>query len=185
MFSNASTHQQAFPFLVARSMKIGEMHFSLTQPLFRLPYWLPFLHQWQFTLGNSLILAAICKKTFVRTTFYILLCGLAISDLFTGLIAQPFVVTVNLILLTQPKEVCDNPKFFLAPVATGNGCATYFVSITILFITPISIERWLHMYRRSLVTAHRGYLTVAIVLIDCTNTLRCCTTFWRRKGWNF
>lgn len=41
-------------------------------------------------VGNALILAAIWKKTFVRTPFHILLSGLAITDLCTGLIAQPF-----------------------------------------------------------------------------------------------
>ena len=116
-------------------------------------------------VGNALILAAICKKTFVRTPFHILLSGLVISDLCTGLIAQPFVAAVSLIQLTQPKEVCDNPKFFLALLGIANGSATYFISITMVFITLISIERWLHIYRRSLVTAHRGYFTIAIVLV--------------------
>ena len=116
-------------------------------------------------MGNAFILAAICKKTFVRTPFHILLSGLAISDLCTGLIAQPFVVAVTFIYLKQPKEVCDNPKVHLALLGIGNGSATYLVAITVLFITLISIERWLHMYRRSLVTARRGYFTVATVLI--------------------
>ena len=116
-------------------------------------------------VGNALILAAICKKTFVRTPFHILLSGLAISDLCTGLIAQPFIVAVTFIYLKRPKEVCDNPKLHFALIGIGNGSATYLITITVLFITLISIERWLHMYRQSLVTAHRGYFTVATVLI--------------------
>ena len=91
--------------------------------------------------------------------------GLAISDLCTGLIAQPFVVAVTFIYLMQPKEVCDNPKAHLALLGIANGSATYLITITGLFITLISIERWLHMHRRSLVTAHRGYFTIATVLI--------------------
>ena len=114
---------------------------------------------------NALILAAIWKKTFVRTPFYILLGGLAISDLCTGLIPQPFIVALTFIYLKQPKEVCDNPKLYFAILGIGNGSATYLITITVLFITLISIERWLHMCRRSLVTAHRGYFTVATVLI--------------------
>ena len=116
-------------------------------------------------VGNAFILAAICKKTFVRTPFHILLSGLAISDLCTGLIAQPFIVAVTFIYLKQPKEICDNPKVHLALLGTANGSATYLITIAVLFITVISIERWLHMYRRSLVTAHRGYFTVGTVLI--------------------
>ena len=88
-----------------------------------------------------------------------------IADLCTGLVAQPFVVAVDLILLTQPKEICDNPELFLALLGIANGSATYFINITMVFITLIFIERWLHMYRRSLVTAHRGYFTIAIVLV--------------------
>jgi len=83
----------------------------------------------------------------------------------TGLIAQPFIVAVIFIYLKKPKEICDNPKLHFAIVGIGNGSATYLITITVLFITLISIERWLHMYRRSLVTAHRGYFTVATVLI--------------------
>ena len=116
-------------------------------------------------VGNVIILAAICKKTFLRTPFHILLSGLVISDLCTGLIAQPFIVAITFIYLKQPKEVCDNPKVHMALLGIGNGSATYLITITVLFITLISIERWLHMHRRSLVTAHRGYFTVATVLI--------------------
>ena len=53
----------------------------------------------------------------------------------------------------------------LALLGIGNGSATYLITITGLFIILISIERWLHMHCRSLVTAHRGYFTVAMVLI--------------------
>ena len=116
-------------------------------------------------VGNALILAAICKKTLVRTPFHILLSGLAISDLCTGLIAQPFIVAVTFIYLKRPKEVCDNPKLHFAIVGISSASATYLITITVLLITLISIERWLHMCRRSLVTAHRGYFIVATVLI--------------------
>ena len=116
-------------------------------------------------VANALILAVIWKKTFVKTPFHILLSGLIIADLCTGLVAQPFVVAVDLIQLIQSKEICDNPKLFLALLGIANGSATYFISNTMVFITLISIERWLHMYRRSLVTAHRGYFTIAMVLV--------------------
>ena len=163
MFSNATTQQQALSFscnLAAENWGNASFYYTAifsTSVLIAVSSPVA-------VVGNALILAAIWKKTFVRTPFHILLSGLVISDLCTGLIAQPFVVTVNLIQLTQPK-VCKIPKLFLALFGMGNGSATYFISITILFITLISIERWLHMYRKSLVTAHRGHLTVATVLI--------------------
>ncbi len=116
-------------------------------------------------VGNALILAAIWKRTFERTPFHILLSGLAITDLCTGLIAQPFVAAANFIYIKQPRLVCSRPTFLLAIRGIANGSATYFISMTVLFITLISIERWLHMSRRSLVTSHRGYLTVTMVLL--------------------
>jgi len=164
MFSNASTQQQAFSFSCS-SIDENWRNASFYYTAIFSTSVLIAVSSPVAVFGNALILAAIWKKTFVRTPFHILLSGLVMADMCTGLIAQPFVVAVDLIILTQPKEVCDNPKFFLALLGIGNGSATYFISSTMVFITLISIERWLHMNRRSLVTAHRGYLTVTVVLV--------------------
>ena len=160
MFNNASTQQLAFSFSCSPRNASSFYYTASFSTALLIAITSPVA-----VAGNALILAAIWKKTFVRTAFHILLSGLLIADLCTGLVAQPFVVAVNLIQLTQPKEICDNPKLFLALVGTANGSATYFISITMVFITLISIERWLHMSRRSLVTAHRGYFTTATVLV--------------------
>ena len=160
MFNNATTQQQAFPFScssVDENCRNASFYYTAifsTSVLIAVSSPVA-------VVANALILAAVWKKTFVRTPFHILLSGLVIADLCTGLVAQPFVVAVDLIQLTQPKEVCDNPKLFLALLGISNGSATYFISITMVFITLISIERWLHMYR----TSHRGYFTVAMALI--------------------
>ena len=165
MFNNASTQQQAFSF----SCSPFDVNWRNASSLFYTASFstavLIAISSPVAVVGNALILAAIWKKTFERTPFHILLSGLLIADLCTGLVAQPFVVAVNLLQLSQPKEICDNPKLFLAILGIGNGSATYFISITMVFLTLISIERWLHMSRRSLVTAHRGYFTIAIVLV--------------------
>ena len=164
MFSNASTQQQAFSFSCS-SIDGNWRNASFYYTAIFSTSILIGVSSPVAVVGNALILAAIWKKTFVRTPFHILLSGLVIADLCTGLIAQPFLVTIELILLTRPKEVCDNPKFFFTLFGITNGSATYFIGITMVFITLISIERWLHMYRRSLVTAQRGYLTIAIGLV--------------------
>ena len=164
MFSNVSTQQQTFSFScssVAENWRNASFYYAITFSTSLLIT----VSSPVAVVGNTLILAAICKKTFARTPFHILLGGLVITDLCTGLISQPFVAAVNFIYLTQPKEVCDNPTFLSAILRIGAGSATYFITITILFITLISIERWLHMYRRSLVSSHRGCLTVIVVLI--------------------
>ncbi len=110
--------------------------------------------------GNALILAAIWKKTFARTPFHILLSGLALTDLCTGLIAQPFWAAAILMY------VGNGPRVKYDIINTiGDSGAIYFISITVLLITLMSIERWLHMSRRSLVTSRRCCLTVVILLL--------------------
>ena len=49
--------------------------------------------------------------------------------------------------------------------AVGEVSATYSIAITVFLITLMSVERWLHMSRRSLVTSRRGYFTVTALLL--------------------
>ena len=113
-------------------------------------------------VGNALVLAAIWRNPSLRTPSYILLAGLAFTDLSAGLIVQPFNVAMELIYLTdpQPKTVVNTPTFFII-TAVAYGSATYFLPITMCIITVMSIERWLHMTRRSFLTVRRVYYTVA------------------------
>lgn len=46
-------------------------------------------------MGNALILTAIWKRTFERTSFHLVLSGLAFSDLCTGLFSQSHVLVLN------------------------------------------------------------------------------------------
>ena len=83
-------------------------------------------------VGNSLILAAIWKKAFLRTPFHILLSALVLTDLCTGLIAQPFVAATNLLYLRSPKVVIGRPVLFNTIKTIGDVIATYSISITLL-----------------------------------------------------
>ena len=109
--------------------------------------------------GNTVILAVIWKKTFVRTPFHILLSGLAFTDLCTGLIAQPLYVTASLMYIARK----DSDSIIIDTI--GVSISIYFIATTILLITLMSIERWLYMSRRSSVTSRRGCLTVIIILL--------------------
>lgn len=111
--------------------------------------------------GNLLILAAIWKKTFARTTFHILLSGLTFTDLCTGLLAQPVYATVGVLHIVGK----DYDSSLKTIDKIGVSIAIYFIATTILLMTLMSIERWLYMSRRSLVTSRRGCLTVIIILI--------------------
>lgn len=116
-------------------------------------------------VGNTLILAALWKKTFHRTSFHILLSGLALTDFFTGLIAQPFEATGTLMHLANLTAGTDRSLPVVVIQAIGEASSTYFVSNTVFIITLISVERWLYMSRRSLVTSRYGHITVVVLLL--------------------
>ena len=115
--------------------------------------------------GNALILAVIWKKTFQRTSFHILLSGLASTDLCTGLIAQPLLAVPNLLYHVNPESFNARPVLLITLKTILDISSVYCVVISLLIMTLMSIERWLHMSRRSLVTSRRGCLTVAVVLL--------------------
>ena len=105
-------------------------------------------------VGNAVVLVAIWKRSFQRTPFHILLSVLAFSDLCTG-----FATSVMSI------PYLYNHKLYTTESAIGILSGTYLVSLTILVITLMSIERWLHMTRRSLITSRRGCLIAAVSLV--------------------
>ena len=122
--------------------------------------------------GNALILAAIWKKTFSRTPFHILLSGLLFTDLCTGLIAQPVNVASILLYTVNAKQAINRPLLYVTFETVADASATYFIAITLLLLTFMSVERWLHMSRRSLITARRGYvIALAVVLIPTPMTV--------------
>ena len=96
--------------------------------------------------GNALILAAIWRNASLRTPSYILLAGLAVTDFVSGLITYPLFAT-DLLSNTAENEInCIKTTIFFA-------AARYFAAVTVETITVMAIERWLHMSRRSLITA--------------------------------
>ena len=115
--------------------------------------------------GNALILATIWRRTFLRTSFHSLLSGLAVTDLLTGLISQPLYASSHLINGQNAAVKLDNPEVgsVLGIIA---GFSTYlFINITLATMTVISIERWLHMSRRSSTTSHRRYYAAMVILL--------------------
>ena len=117
-------------------------------------------------VGNALILAAIGRKTFQRTSFHVLLSGLALTDLCTGPITQPFYAGNALLYFTDLRA--DSHRSVLIKILStiSNVSIVYFGAVTLLIITLVSIiERWLHISRRSSVTSHRGCLTATVLLL--------------------
>ena len=115
--------------------------------------------------GNALILVVIWRNRTLRTPFYMFLCGLAFTDLLTGLITQPFYVASQLICSEGPQDIEDRQTFLvLARVLTG-GFGSYLMCVTVLILTCMAIERWLQMSRRVLFIQRRaGFIVAGITL---------------------
>ena len=77
-------------------------------------------------VGNTLILTAVWKNPSLRTPSYILLCGLAFTDLCTGLITQPFYVAAELMCLQEPQKIQDRLSLLRFAKVVSGGCGTYF-----------------------------------------------------------
>ena len=116
--------------------------------------------------GNALIVAVLWKNRTLRTPFYMFLCGLALTDLLTGLITQPFYVASQFICSKEHQEIEGRQTFFLvlARVITG-GFGSYLMYVTILILTCMSIERWLRMSRRFLFIQRRARFIVAGIIL--------------------
>ena len=116
-------------------------------------------------VGNALILATIWRRTFLRTSFHSLLSGLAVNDFLTGLISQPLYALFHLIHRKNATAVQDNSEV-VNVIGIIAGFSTYlFVNITVDTMTVMSVERWLHMSRRSLTTSHRRYYAAIVILL--------------------
>ena len=115
--------------------------------------------------GNALILATIWRRTFGRTSFHILLSGLAFTDFFTGLIVQPFYAAISFIYLTNPTVAHDMPLHVAVIHIIGVSSPILFFTITIATITVMAIERWLYMSRRFYFTSHRRHFTITVIII--------------------
>ncbi len=112
--------------------------------------------------GDALILAAIWKNPSLKTPSYVLLAGLAFTDFCTGLLSQP------LFAMYQLAGLAGNKNMFCIAGVIAESIGRYFSSLTVIVMTIIAVERWLHMSRRSLLTVRRVviiYITFVVFLI--------------------
>ena len=114
-------------------------------------------------VGNALILATAWRRTFARTSFHILLSGLALTDFCTGLIVQPFYAGFYLSYSQKSVSEHDLPMVIVRIIFVSSGI--YFVTVTMVTITLMSIERWLHMSRRFHLTSNRRRFTTILSMI--------------------
>ena len=120
-------------------------------------------------VANGFVLAAVWRNLSLRTTSYILLAGLAFTDFGTGLISQPFWIAKEVTYLKNSQfNSTHQTKLltsYLITRAISDRCIAYFCQTTVSLITLMSIERWLLMSRRSLLTVRRASCIVAVLLL--------------------
>jgi len=121
-------------------------------------------------IGNALVCAAILRNSSLRTPSYILLAGLALTGVCNGLFVQPFFVANGLIYLTDTHQIklfekMTRPAAYITTKAISSGCGAYCFQVTMLLMTFMSIERWLHMTRRSFITVRPTRVTLVVLLL--------------------
>jgi len=116
-------------------------------------------------IGNALIMAAIWRnQSLRRTPSYILLGFLVFTDLCTGLITQPFHIAAEFICIMDSEEEKMEHSFLAYTRTIAEGSGTYFSSLTLFLLTWMSVERWLHMTRRSLLTVRRSCIMMTVTM---------------------
>ncbi|XP_078377710.1 melanocyte-stimulating hormone receptor-like [Oculina patagonica] len=123
---------------------------------------------------NTLVLAAISKTPSLRSPSTILLCSLAVSDLFVGLVLQPVYIAYYL---------TENGSLFQAlSIMAALGCG-----VSLLIMTAITVDRFLalhyHMRYPNLMTIHRALYTSATLWLICF--LLSLLSFWKMDAYYF
>ena len=108
---------------------------------------------------------SLSREQWSSVSFHSLLSGLAVTDFLTGLISQPLHASFHLIPRKNATAVQDNSEV-VNVIGIIAGFSTYlFVNITVDTMTVMSVERLLHMSRRSLTTSHRRYYAAIVILL--------------------
>ena len=112
------------------------------------------------TLGNALILLALRKCQSLHSPSKALLCSLALTDLFVGLIVLPLFIAYYLMI------ILEIPSYFCVIAITYARTATFIAGVSLETITTIAIDRFLafhlRMRYRELVNFRRAVTTLVI-----------------------
>ena len=107
-------------------------------------------------VANTFVMIAVITNSSLRSTSYILLCGLAVSDLAVGLIVQPFYIAKEL-----------NLTEFLQPLTSTMAFA--FCGVSFATMALISVDRFMalryHLNYTNVVTSSRVVFSLTFVWI--------------------
>ena len=114
-------------------------------------------------LGNTLILIALHKESFLHPPSKLLFRCLATTDLCVGIIAEPLVVTYWMSVVTQRWNIC---RYAQASIFVAGHV---LCSVSLLTLTAISVDRLLALLLglryRQLVTLKRTYASITVLWI--------------------
>ena len=123
--------------------------------------------------GNVLVLAAVWRNPSLRTPSTILLCSLAVSDLFVGFLALPVNIAITLTPLSRSSSYphLSQARFFLI---------IQLCSVSLETMTAISVDRYLalcyHMRYPNMMTSRRA--TCAAATFWCKNNILSLLSIW-------
>lgn len=119
--------------------------------------------------ANTMVLTAVVKTPLLRSPSFILLCGLAVSDLVVGLVVQPMYIA---------RELMAN--VFLTKLSRTVAFA--FCGISLATMAVISVDRFValqyHMTYNTLVTTTRVQLFLMIIWLIHLLPLSTAIGFW-------
>ena len=127
--------------------------------------------------GNVLVLAAVWRNPSLRTPSTILLCSLAVSDLFVGFLALPVNIAIDLTPLSRVSSysLLSQARFFLIIQLCGVSLET---------MTAISVDRYLalryHMRYPNLMTSKRA--TCVAATFWCKNVIFSLLCIWKKNA---
>ena len=126
--------------------------------------------------GNVLVLAAVWRNPSLRTPSIILLCSLAVSDLFVGFLVLPVNIAIARFILSGSSSYSRlfQARFFFTFQLCGVSLET---------MTAISVDRYLalryHMPYPNLMTSKRAMYVAATFW--CKNVILSLISIWRRN----
>ena len=126
--------------------------------------------------GNVLVLAAVWRNPSLRTPSTILLCSLAVSDLFVGILAPPVNIAIALTPLPRSSSYprLSQARFFLTIQLCGVSLET---------MTAISVDQYLalryHMRYPNLMTSKRA--TCVSATFWCKNVISLLLSIWNKN----
>ena len=132
-------------------------------------------------IGNTLVLHAVWKTPTLRSPSMFLLCGLALSDLAVGSVAQPLFITNDLITLYRQSGAPIHMSLFLN---IYNMLGFSFCGISLCTVAAISVDRLLAIQKSllypSIVTIPRVSRLLVAIWTACV--ILASTQFWHQKS---